>query len=219
MEYKDFLKWIRYRLSWRYIDFFYFKIPALKGKFFLSLYKFLYPNLTIGQKTKAWGKFYITMYDPINSDGYIEIGDNFGIISEESRSGITFFCRCKLAVFKNGIIKIGNNVTLNGTVITSRKQIEIGDNTIIAPNVIIMDSDFHNQWPPEKRFELSLSTNDKEIKIGKNVWIGMNSVILKGVSIGDNSIIGAGSVVSKSIPKNVIAAGNPAKVVRSLISS
>ena len=58
--------------------------------------------------------------------------------------------------------------------------------------------------------------NDKRVIIGKNVWIGMNSLILKNVTIGDNSIIGAGSVVVKDVPKNTIAAGNPAKVIKDL---
>ncbi len=211
------LNWIRYRLACRYINYFCYGIPAFTGKLFLSFYRFLYPNFSIGHLPKVWGKFYINMHNPFAAN--IQIGDNFWGVSEEKRSGITFFCRLKLTVVQDGIIRIGNNVVLNGTVITSTKRIEIEDNTIIAPNVIIVDSDFHNQWPPEKRFDLSISENDKGVQIGKNVWIGMNSIILKDVSIGDNSIIGAGSVVSKSIPNNVIAAGNPAKVVKSFSSS
>jgi len=87
---------------------------------------------------------------------------------------------------------------------------------MIAPNVIIVDSDFHVSWPPEKRFDLIDSKQDKEIRIGRNVWIGANTIVLKGVTIGDNSIIGAGSVVVKDIPKNVLAAGNPAVVKKQL---
>ena len=87
---------------------------------------------------------------------------------------------------------------------------------MLAPNVIIVDSDFHAHWPPEKRFQQVDSALDKEVIIGRNVWIGMNSIIIKGVTIGDNSIIGAGSVVTSNIPSNVIAAGSPARVVKEL---
>jgi acetyltransferase-like isoleucine patch superfamily enzyme len=81
---------------------------------------------------------------------------------------------------------------------------------MVAPNVIIVDSDFHQAWPPETRFISDTSAFDKEVKIGCNVWIGMNTLVLKGSVIGDNSIIGAGSTVTGEIPPNCIAAGNPA---------
>jgi acetyltransferase-like isoleucine patch superfamily enzyme len=105
---------------------------------------------------------------------------------------------------------------LNGTTITSKKLVRIGDGTMIAPNVIIVDSDFHAQWPPDARLISSTAETDREVTIGSNVWIGMNSVILKGTTIGDNSIIGASSLVSGDIPANVIAGGNPARVLRPL---
>ena len=114
-------------------------------------------------------------------------------------------------------IEIENNVGLNGTSITARsKEICIGSGTIIAPNVTIVDSDFHSQWPPETRLSQPDFDADRAVVIGKNVWIGMNAMILKGVHIGDNAIIGAGSVVTRSVPTNCVAAGNPARVIKEL---
>mgnify|MGYP001214140797 CR=1 FL=1 len=86
------------------------------------------------------------------------------------------------------------------------------NNKFIAPNVIIVDTDFHQHWPPEKRFQQVPSKYDKSVLIESNVWIGMNTIVLKGVTIGKNSIIGAGSVVTKNISRNSIAFGNPAEI-------
>ncbi|MDP3395053.1 MAG: acyltransferase [Methanoregula sp.] len=146
------------------------------------------------------------------------IGNRVSIISDSRRataSALAFPARLKTISPTSEII-IGDNVGLNGTSITSRsKKIEIGSGTMIAPNVIIVDSDFHPPWPPENRLHYPGNEYDGEVKIGKNCWIGMNVLNLKGVKIGDNSIIAAGSVVIKDVPSESLAAGVPAKVVKS----
>ena len=108
-------------------------------------------------------------------------------------------------------INIGKNTRIHGTCIHAFKRIDIGQDCLIAANCQIFDSNGHNSLPNERR------TNNgeaKEIKIGDNVWIGANSIILPGVSIGSNSIIAAGSVVNKSVPSEHIAGGNPAKLIK-----
>lgn len=91
-------------------------------------------------------------------------------------------------------------------------EITIGDNVMIAPNVILCSAT-HPISPNlrEKGMEYNMP-----VKIGNRVWIGANVVVLPGVTIGDNSVIGAGSVVTKDIPANVIAFGNPCKVHREI---
>lgn len=206
-------KKIRRKIAELYIRCCLYKIPELKGRYHLWFFRLIFPNFHVGRNPKIWGRFHVAMYNSLNST--ISIGDNLHMVSDPKRSGITLFTLCKFTTIEEAVIEIGNNVGLNGVTITSRKRVSIGDNTIIAPNTIIVDTDFHAQWPPESRFG-SKPENDREVKIGKNVWISMNVIILKGAQIGDNSIIGAGSVVTSAIPGNVIAAGNPARVVRSL---
>lgn len=113
-------------------------------------------------------------------------------------------------------INIGNNVGISGATIYARKSITIGDNTLIGGNVKILDNDFHPLEAEARNSDIKDRIRSKEILIGKNCFIGCNSIILKGTSIGDGSVVGAGSVVSGRFPENVIIAGNPAKVIKSL---
>lgn len=119
-------------------------------------------------------------------------------------------------VFDDPILKIGNNTSLGyGTVISVAKEVNIGDNCMIAPHCMIMDSDDH-PIDPQKRF-LRMPVEKEEVRpvnIGNNVWIGTHCVILKGVNIGDNSIIAAHSVITKDVMENSIYAGNPARPTR-----
>jgi acetyltransferase-like isoleucine patch superfamily enzyme len=108
-------------------------------------------------------------------------------------------------------------VSLNGTSIVARsKTVYIGEATMVAPNVTIMDSDFHPVALVENRVSLPGFSTDDGVRIGRNCWIGTRAIILKGVEIGDNSIVAAGSIVSRDIPAGVLAAGSPARVVRPL---
>ena len=97
----------------------------------------------------------------------------------------------KIICFYEGEVIIGKNVAISGSTISCRStSIRIGEGSLIAPNCVITDSNFHAKFPPENRcYNLDLKS-DKPIILNKNVWIGMNSIILKGAVIGENSIIG-----------------------------
>jgi acetyltransferase-like isoleucine patch superfamily enzyme len=116
---------------------------------------------------------------------------------------------------KASLIVIEDGVWLNNNAFlcSDGAGIFIGRNTLAGINLQIVDSDFHN-LEPDKRMGFPYPV--KPVHIGENVFLGSNVKILKGVTIGNNSVIANGSIVTKDIPENVIAGGNPAKVLRSL---
>jgi len=112
-------------------------------------------------------------------------------------------------------LKIGENFGITGGAICSSYDIAIGDNVRVGANCTIIDSDFH-PLDSSERLISPKSANFAPIRIENDVFIGMNSIILKGVQIGEGSVIGAGSVVVESVPSNVVVAGNPAKIIKEL---
>lgn len=112
---------------------------------------------------------------------------------------------------------IGDDVGISGGSICVAQRVTIGASTMLGANVTIADTDFHSLAPANRRYNKDpQSIQTAEVVIEENVFIGTNSIILKGVRIGRNSVIGAGSVVTKDVPANVVAAGNPCRVLRSL---
>lgn len=125
---------------------------------------------------------------------------------------------CILVVRNNASLVIGNNVGISSTALFCSKSISIGDNVKIGGNTVIYDTDFHSLNFFDRLNNKSDIENTKSapVSIGNNVFIGAHTTILKGVNIGENSIVGACSVVSKSIPPNEVWAGNPVKFISSL---
>lgn len=113
-------------------------------------------------------------------------------------------------------IHIGNNVGISGATIYARKKILIGDNTLIGGNCKIIDNDFHPLEIEARNCDDKSKIGTKPISIGKNCFIGCNSLILKGTVLGDGCVVGAGTVVCGKFEDNCVIAGNPAKVVKRL---
>jgi maltose O-acetyltransferase len=130
-----------------------------------------------------------------------------------------------LASQNHGKIYLGNNIRLaSNSMVGSVLSVKIGDYVAIADWVVIMDNNNHpinpndrliwSKSPSISEYNKWRYSDAKPIEIGKNVWIGSRARINKGVTIGENSIIAANSVVTKDVPANSIAAGNPARVVK-----
>lgn len=125
-----------------------------------------------------------------------------------------------LQTWPGGKIQIGDNTGASSVVISSRSGVVIGDYVNIGGNVRIFDHDFHALNATVRRSERGCDDcATKPVTIGNDVFIGTQSIILKGVTIGDRAVIGAGAVVSKDIPADCIAVGNPAVVIRKISSS
>jgi acetyltransferase-like isoleucine patch superfamily enzyme len=197
---KNDIRWILYE-----------KYSKIIGYCNIKFQKILYgKRFKINSGYKVWGKIRLL----IHGVGSITIGNDFHAVSGRKRSFITLFSPIHLTVIGNAEIIIGDHVGLNGTTITARKKISIGDYTMIGPNTIIVDNDGHNSWPPRERW--TTSGRSEEIIIENDVWIGMNCTILKGVKIRTGSIISAGSVVISDVDANSLYAGNPAEKIKSL---
>jgi acetyltransferase-like isoleucine patch superfamily enzyme len=176
-------------------------------------------KLTLGSGLQILGALPIIK---CSGDGKIIIGNNVVLNSDFRNSNTSLTTKVKFVVGLHGTIRIGNNCDLNGTCMVAYDEIEIGDFCQFASSSLISDTDFHSTKSDVRLRQmqgLPFSFDEvkkKKVTIGNNVWVGWNTIILKGVSIGDNSIIAAGSVVTKDVPANVIVAGNPAAIIKTI---
>ena len=145
----------------------------------------------------------------------IDIGAQCSLISDSRLTALGVNHPVVLrALTPTAKIMIGDRVGISGASICAATEIRLGDDCLVGANVTITDTDFHNADPTLRHDMRACHLDAEPIAIGKNVFIGANTLILKGVTIGRDSVIGAGSVVTKAIPSGVVAAGNPCKVLR-----
>ena len=111
-------------------------------------------------------------------------------------------------------IAIGKRVGISGGSICAAHLVDIGEDTLLGANVTVADTDFHSTNPYHRSGHSGAIVCTRDVVIGKRVFIGTNSIVLKGTTIGDNSVIGVGSVITGQIPENVVAAGNPCRLLR-----
>ena len=112
-------------------------------------------------------------------------------------------------------LTLGDRVGLSSSVIVAGNSIEIGEDTILGAGSMVLDNDFHAPGPGFS-WLTEYSKNSQPVKIGRGCFIGARSIILKGVTLGDRVVIGAGAVVTKDVPAYSMAAGNPARIVRTI---
>lgn len=150
-----------------------------------------------------------------NKGGIIRLNGYINMCNDVVHSTLGINRKCKLLVYRNACLEINGSLSMSNTVIVATKKISIGNNVMIGGGVTIVDSDFHSMnflyWGTHND-ELKMKCSD--VSIGDNVFIGMNSIVLKGVHIGNGAVVAAGSVVTTNIPPCEIWGGNPAKFIK-----
>ena len=137
----------------------------------------------------------------IVADGTITFGDRVRLVSTVAR--------LELITLRGGHLEIGNNVFINyGTSLVAACHVKVGDDCLIGTHVMVMDTDFHRV--EDKAWD----TTGVPIIIGDRVWLANRSIVLKGVTIGDDAVVAAGAVVTRDVPARCVVAGSPARVVR-----
>lgn len=172
---------------------------------------YAYCKLTLGKWNKSW-RFHGLPLIQKYKNSKIEIGKKFVACSDPKNNSIGVFQKVILKTCSaNAVIKIGNYVGVSGATISSMISISIGNNVLIGSGALITDNDAH-PIHPDFRSDYSQILNGAVV-IEDDVFIGTRSIILKGVTIGKGSIVGAGAVVSRSVVEYSIVAGNPAKII------
>lgn len=147
----------------------------------------------------------------INGFGDIKLGDNVKI---SGKPDIVFSNK----LCSNPTLIIGDNTFIgNATCFTIAQRVEIGSNCFLASDVSITDNDGHPLDYMKRRNNLPPDSS-KPVLIGNDVWIGRKAMIMKGVTIGDRSIVGAGAIVTKNVLPDTVVGGNPAQVIKKLIN-
>lgn len=187
----------------------------------LNYIKFKKLGIQFGKHLRVFNKIYVKK----DEGAEIKIGDYLTFTSGGGHNPINGNMRGYIRIEKKAKLFIGNNCGLSSTVLWVKEKMNIGNNVLIGGGCIIMDNDCHsidyklrnsNVRNDETQRIDSENTKSSPVIIEDNVLVGARCIILKGVTIGARSVIGAGSVVTQSIPCDSIAAGNPCKVIKKI---
>lgn len=170
---------------------------------------FLCNGVKVGKKLKCRGKVYMIFHGVC---GELKLGNSVFINSGGVQNPIGCGDRTYFQIFENGKITIGDNTGISNTAFSCYEKITIEEHVMIGAGCKFFDNDFH-PLDYDKRIYTKDLPNALPIYVKKGAFIGAGCYILKGVTIGEHSIIGAGSVVTKSVPDREIWAGNPAKYI------
>lgn len=186
-----------------------------------KIYFFL-NNIKYGKNFRVFNHLYLK----IHVGALVQIGNNCTIMSGAGLNPLSRNIKTCIYVGKKATLKLGNDVGISSSTLWVKESVSIGNSVAIGADCIIMDTDAHNlDW----KIRCSEETNEygesvdmvtaasAPIVIEDNVLVGARCIILKGVTIGARNIIGSGSIVTKDIPSDCIAAGNPCKVIKSIV--
>lgn len=176
----------------------------------VNLLNFKYHGLSVGKNSNINGVLKICGHNSVKLGDNVTInsGENYNCIGGDTRSVFNAF---------SGYINIGNNVGIsNSTIVSQGAGIDIEDDVMIGGGVKIYDTDFHSLYYEDRMARPEVGAKYKSVKIKRGAFIGGHSIILKGVTIGEYSVVGAGSVVTHNIPDKQVWAGNPAKFIKNI---
>jgi acetyltransferase-like isoleucine patch superfamily enzyme len=177
----------------------------LVNTFYLNIFK-----VKINKSLQIKGILYLRAH------GKIELGENIIINSGFKFNPIGGQTFSSIIIKNKGQLSIGDNVGISNSSIYCVEKIKIGNNVLIGGDCKIYDTDFHSILAINRLKTPEVDIKSKPVLIQNNVFIGTGSIILKGVNIGKNSVIAAGSVVSKDIPNNEIWGGNPIRFLKKI---
>ena len=169
-------------------------------------------NIVIGKRLKVYGKLDFLAL----KDSQISFGNDIVFKSATKYNYVGLNRPCSIAVDEYAVLQIGDNCGFSGTSIYVSQKVSIGKFCNFGGNTFIWDTDFHPVNYLDRRIHNVNKIESSPIIIGDDVFVGANTMILKGVTIGDRAIIGAGSVVTKNIPADEIWAGNPASFIKNI---
>ena len=186
-------------------------------------------------RTLAWDWYAGRVPENVNihEDAYVETSYSFQLFQSRRDQAIeigaasSIYLGVMFDLGENARVKIGNYVLMNGARVICDEEITIGDYSLISWNVVLMDTYRVSFSASERRKELELvptrqprlaegEVPSRPVRIERNVWIGFDSCVLPGVTIGEGSVVGARSVVAEDVPPYSVVAGNPARVIRQL---
>lgn len=196
----------------RKFRYFYLLPRELSKRLFIHFNRWILKlnDVKFGSKVRIYNRFYLLKH----LSAHITLGDNFSFTSGDCFNPLSRNIKGSIYAGRNASICIGNNVGVSSACIWAANSITIGNHVKIGSDSIILDTDCHNLDYIKRRTPATDVGNSAPINIEDDVLIGTRCIILKGVTIGARSIIGSGSIVTKSIPSDCIAAGNPCRVIK-----
>lgn len=179
--------------------------------FFVNRFKLKLKKIKYGKNLKIYGIVHI-----YGIKKRISIGENVILRSGTSTNPLGGSDKLKLAVSENGIIRIGDNVGISNSCIRSYSSIIIDNDVYIGGDCKIYDTDFHSVKYEDRIRYHDYNKKSAPIHIKKGAFIGAHSIILKGVTVGERAVVGAGSIVTHNIPDDEVWGGNPAKFIKKI---